>query len=402
MNEFEMTRTRPVGIVQRVKRLFGIAPAVEANDGETASNMSAEMKDALALLRIVEERSRTLEKQLNGSMSLVHVNQERLGTIEKQLDESLPLLRISEERSRSLERQLHDSLTLLRITEERSRSQQYQSMQALYAADYQMDMLQKWYVESAPSITRLADSQAAFGARSIRLETAYPIALTSNDHLVPGSTAEGVVRPTQFVTDCVRVLGRDMQCLDLGTGAAGLVFEFAMNDIVAIGVDGSDYCRNNKVGYWPLLPDNLRTCDITHPFRFKPANDEDTLRFDLITTWEVLEHIAETDLAQLLQNVKAHLAPTGYFIGSVSLLEYVAANGHPYHVTLKSKSWWKDKFQENGLLMLDEHPFNERLFYRGNGPRFQDFHNYFSHPEEGFHFVARRIQLDAESGGARN
>jgi len=408
-----MTRAGLASIVQRVKRLLGIASAVEANDGETASNISAEIKDALTLLRIVEERSRTLVYQLGGSLNLVHVTEdrsraiekllqnslsllqataERSGTIEGQLHDALALVRISEERSRTLERQLQDSMTLLRITEERSRSQQYQSMQTLYAADYQMDMLQKWYVESAPSIARLAGNQAVSVARSIRLETACPIALTSNDHLVPGSTTEGVVRPTQFVTDCVRVLGRDVRCLDLGTGAAGLVFEFVMNDIVAIGVDGSDYCRNNKVGYWPLLPDNLRTCDITHPFRFKPANDEDTLRFDLITTWEVLEHIAETDLGRLLQNVSVHLTPTGYFIGSVSLLEYVDANGHPYHVTIKSKSWWKDKFQENGLLMLDEHPFNERLFYRGNGPRFQDIHNYFSHPEEGFHFVARRIQ----------
>ncbi len=369
--------------------------------------MFADIRDVVALLRNTEERSKTLEKQLHDSLSLLriteersqtiesllHVTEERLVAMEKILNESLPLLRISEERSRTLERQLHDSLTLLRITEERSRSQQYQSMQALYAADYQMDMLQKWYVESAPSIARLADNRAVSGARSIRLETAYPIALTSNDHLMPGSTTEGVVRPTQFVSDCVRVLGRDIRCLDLGTGAAGLVFECVMNDIVAIGVDGSDYCRNNKVGYWPLLPENLRTCDITHPFRFNSANEEGTVRFDLITTWEVLEHIAETDLAQLLQNVEIHLAPTGYFIGSVSLLEYVAANGHPYHVTIKSKSWWRRKFQENGLLILDDHPFNERLFYRGNGPRFQDIHNYFLNSNEGFHFVAQRLGI---------
>jgi hypothetical protein len=418
MNESEMTRTNPVGIVQRVKRLLGIASAAEEDFGDSSAHSSSEIAEAVSLLRIVEERSRTLVHQLGGSLNLVHVTEdrsraierllqeslsllqttaERSGTIERQLHDSLALVRISEERSRTLERQLQDAMTLLHITEERSRSQQYQTMQTLYAVGYEIDMLQKWYVESAPSIARLADNQALSGARSIRLETAYPIALKSNDHLVPGSTTEGVVRPTQFVTDCVRVLGPDIQCLDLGTGAAGLVFEFAMNDIVAIGVDGSDYCRNNKIGYWPLLPDNLRTCDITHPFRFKPANGEDTLRFDLITAWEVLEHIAETDLAQLLQNVSAHLAPTGYFIGSVSLLEYVAANGQPYHVTLKSKSWWKGKLQENGLLILDEHPFNERLFYRGNGPRFQDFHNYFSHPEEGFHFVARRIQPSSDN-----
>jgi hypothetical protein len=178
----------------------------------------------------------------------------------------------------------------------------------------------------------------------------------------------------------------------LGAGAAGLVFEYVMNGLVAIGVEGADYCRKNKVGYWPLLPGNLHTCDITHPFHFKQIDGDTPVNFDVITMWEVLEHIAESDLASLLQNVEGHLESTGYFMGSISLVEYVDANGIPYHVSLKPKSWWREKFRENGLVMLDDHPFNDRLFCRGNGPRFQDFHNYFANPHEGFHFVAQRIQ----------
>ena len=354
--------------------------------------MFAKLEEALDLLRKADVRAKTLETQLHEFLSLLRGTEERSQAIERQLQDSLALLRISEERSRTLEHQLHDALTLLRIVEERSRTQQYQSLQALFAADYQMDMLQKWYVESVPAISSLADNQAVAGARAIYLETAYPIALTSNDHLTPGSTTEGVVRPTQFVNHCVGVLGRDIRCLDLGTGAAGLIFEYVMNGIVAIGLDGSDHCRKNKIGYWPLLPDNLHTCDVTRPFRFAKADGGGTVHFDVITMWEVLEHIGENDLAPLLQNIAAHLAPAGYFMGSVSLLEYADPSGRPYHVTLKSKSWWEAKFRENGLLMVDNHPFNERLFCRGNGPRFQDIHNYFSNPDEGFHFVARRIQ----------
>jgi hypothetical protein len=164
-----------------------------------------------------------------------------------------------------------------------------------------------------------------------------------------------------------------------------------MHGVVAIGVDGSDYCRLNKIGYWPLLPDNLHTCDITHPFRFRNDAGEYPVTFDLITMWEVLEHIGESDLALQLQNVLAHLKPDGYFIGSISLVEYSDASNIPYHVTLKPKSWWREKFRENGLVLLDSHPFNERLFCRGNGPSFQDFHNYFTNPGDGFHFVAQRL-----------
>lgn len=347
-------KAESVSIVQRVKRLLKID--VLAN--------------ALALLRVTEERSRVIEDQLHNSLTL---------------------LRITEERSRVLEDQLHDSLTLLRVTEERSRTLQYLSNQSLLAVNYQIDMLQKWYVESMLATSSFANNPALASAGSIRLETAYPIALMSNDHIAPESTSEGIVRPTPFVKHCIEVLGQDIRCLDLGVGAAGLVFEYIMNGIVAIGVDGSNFCRQNKIGYWPLLPDNLYTCDITHPFKFKQADEDGPVNFDVITMWEVLEHICESDLASLFHNVHAHLELSGYFIGSISLVEYVDAKGVPYHVTLKPKSWWQEKFRENGLIMLDDHPFNERLFCRGNGPRFQDIHNYFANPNEGFHFVARLI-----------
>ena len=304
----------------------------------------------------------------------------------------LRLLRLVEERSRTFERQLNDSLSLLRTTEERSRTLQHETSQSLFALNYQIDLWQRWYVESVGSTLVLLGKRAVAVAKTIRLETSYPIALGSNDHLLPDSTSEGIVRPTQFVRHCIETLGQDIVCLDLGTGSAGLVFEYIMNDVMAIGVEGSDHCRKNKVGYWPLLSHNLHTCDITHPFRLERGDPGVGVRFDVITMWEVLEHIEEKDLTSVLKNVDVHLKSNGYFIGSISLLEYIDANGDPYHVTLKPKAWWRQRFQVNGLLMLEDTPFNQRLFCRGNGPRFQDLHNYFSSPNEGFHFVARRMQ----------
>lgn len=298
--------------------------------------------------------------------------------------------KVTEERTRTLEAQLHDSLFLMRIMEERSRTLEYQANQSLYAATYQVNLLQKWYVESIQSNSLIIDAPAVVEPPSIRLETTHPIALMSNDHLVPDSTSEGLVRPTTFVTHCMDVLGKDIRCLDLGVGAAGLVFEYIANGLTAVGIDGSDYCRKNRIGYWPVLPNNLYTCDITHPFCFKWP-DQSRVRFDLITMWEVLEHISENNLNALLRNVREHLGKDGYFIGSISLIEYLDESGIPYHVTLKNKPWWNDKFQENGMLIVDDHPFNLSFFCRGNGPRFQDFHNYQKYPDSGFHFVAKLI-----------
>jgi len=60
----------------------------------------------------------------------------------------------------------------------------------------------------------------------------------------------------------------------------------------------------------------LFTCDITKPFRI--FADEKPAAFDLVTAWEVLEHIATRDLPSLFTNILSHLQPGGYFIASTT------------------------------------------------------------------------------------
>jgi hypothetical protein len=314
-------------------------------------------------------------------------------------DENLwqELLKITEERTRTLEHMLltaeqrASSLEhILSAVEERSRSLEYAINQLNYASQYQIDFIHKFYLETFP-LTTGAKTLSSFPSRPVvKLETIYPIALDSHDHISPDSTVEGVVRPTLFVQDCIRILGTEMKGLDLGTGAAGIVFEFLMSGVMAIGVDGSNFCRQNKVGYWPLIPHHLFTCDITKPFSFINADSQTPIEFDVITMWEVLEHLEAVSLKELFKNITLHLSDQGYFIGSVSLIEYTDANGNPYHVTLKPRQWWKAEFERGGLDLLDDHPFIEKNFPRGNGPRYQDFHNYHQRPGDGFLLVARK------------
>ena len=314
----------------------------------------------------------------------------RLRSVIFRPDSTSVCLKTLDANSELLKTVLRDTLTLVRVVEERSRSLEYMAGQGACTAHYQIDLLQKLYVESMPAVLGL-DQKVAFNASClIELMTDYPIAVESNDHISPNLTTEGVSRPTLFVQNCISVLGQDIKCLDLGTGAAGLVFEYAMNQVLAVGVDGSDFCRLNKIGYWPLLPNNLFTCDITKPFSFMSRDTQAPIEFDVITMWEVLEHITKNDLPDLFSNIARHLENRGYFIGSISLIEYVSSDGIPYHMTLKPRKWWKARLLESGLVMLDSHPFNEKLFCRGNGPRFQDFHNYALNPNEGFLFVAQK------------
>lgn len=341
------------------------------------------------------------EERQSVLLTLLHdkelLDQERFSSIRRQLNEISGLLRASQphqilpvldERSQSAQAFLSDGLALTRISELRSRTLEHQGRLSLFGIEHLADLVQKWYIETAPGNPAYVANTTIAGCAAVDLLTERPIALDSNDHLTPDSTAEGIGRPTHYVRHCIDVLGQDISVLDIGTGAAGVVYEFLMNSVQAFGIDGSDYCRRNRVGYWPLLPHSLKTADITHPFRFENGGKQ--LKFRLISAWEVLEHIPEEGLGALFSNISAQLTDDGYFIGSVSLLEYNDPTGRPYHVTLKPREWWVEAFASGGLEWLDTHPFNARLFPRGNGPRFQDVHNYFANPETGFHFVARK------------
>lgn len=280
------------------------------------------------------------------------------------------------------EQKIRDIGFLVQIAEERSRTLEYELNRANEALKYQNELLLSWYTEST-------DKRAI--NKNIQLVSDHPIATDSNDHITPDSTQEGVVRPTLFVKHCLDIVGKDCSLLDLGTGGAGLIYECLLNGINAVGIDGSDYCFKYGLGYWPLINDHLYTCDITKPFKFVDQEAGSPLEFNIITMWEVLEHIQESDLHALFRNITQSLRRDGFYIGSISLLEYNDPNGVPYHVTLKPKEWWQNKFAEGGLKMIDDHPFNCKLFYRGVGNRYQDIHDYHKNPECGFHFVAQKI-----------
>jgi len=89
--------------------------------------------------------------------------------------------------------------------------------------------------------------------------------------------------------------------------------------------------------------------------------------------WEVIEHIKQSKLNDVFQNVKKHLSPGGIFILSVSPISDVV-DGVELHQTIKPKSWWDKKIKEYGfinnpwvldylgtdLLRLDSHSVGNR------------------------------------------
>lgn len=336
----------------------------------------------------------SLSKRSEEQSALVIAQTEQVNAslleIKKQLQEFELIHKIIDERTQSLMHHTQRLGLLEETTETRTRTLEFEVRNIKFAFNYQLDLLQKIYSEWAPVLTdRLKGGVASVPVFEVK--TSYPIAYESNDHLNPDSTLEGICRNTVFVKHCIDVLGKNFNALDLGTGSGGIVFEFTMNGISSLGIDGSDFCKKHNYGYWPLIPNNFYTCDITKPYTISSLAEKTKAEFDLITMWEVLEHIQEDRLDFLLRNIMLHLKSNGYFIGSISFVPYEDGNGNPYHVTLKPKSWWAKKFGDLGLVWLElsEHPFDVTRFPRGNGPRFQDFHNYSVHPDDGCHFVAR-------------
>lgn len=177
----------------------------------------------------------------------------------------------------------------------------------------------------------------------IRVITDHPIAYESFDHQQPHGTAQDNTHYPWFVTKTQRIFSRKVRMMDLGCAGGGLVKDFIDMNHFAIGIEGSDYSKKNKRAEWAMIPDNLFTADITKPFTV--VDDENKrIMFDVITAWEVMEHIKREDLPGLFKNITDHLVTGGLFVCSVATFPDAG-----YHVTLEEKPWWTQQFKDHGL-----------------------------------------------------
>jgi hypothetical protein len=126
----------------------------------------------------------------------------------------------------------------------------------------------------------------------------------------------------------------------------------------AVGVEGSDYSLVRKRAEWAHIPGNLLTADITEPFKIC-REDGTRLKFNVITAWEVCEHIAEDRIDAMIRNVLDHLDAGGVLLCSIASFEHMV-NGVKLHQTVQEVDWWIDRFASLGLVNLPE---VERYFW---------------------------------------
>jgi SAM-dependent methyltransferase len=190
-----------------------------------------------------------------------------------------------------------------------------------------------------------------------RIVADKPIAYDSPDHIQPHGTAhDNSVNPRFNQKLAMWIPIKKLRVLDLGCSGGGFVKSIIDQGGLAVGVEGSDYSKVRRRAEWATIPDHLFTADATWPFQILEidgAGREAPAKFNCITGWEFIEHIAPDRLAGVAKNILRHLATPGVVIMSVSPKEEVI-NGVRLHQTVANKDWWVHQFRMLGMITHDK------------------------------------------------
>lgn len=182
------------------------------------------------------------------------------------------------------------------------------------------------------------------------VDTDYPVAYDSIDHLFPVGTKDDNYKSGNFNVKLRQLLGKHIVILDLGCAGGGFVESLLEEGHEAVGLEGSDYSFLRQRAAWATIPNNLFTCDISKPFTVHQGSHR-PYPFDVVTLWEVIEHIEVFDLPQLLTNISRHLRDGGLIILTTP---YYASDSPPkspvdHHRSRKPPQWWDETITQAGF-----------------------------------------------------
>jgi len=200
--------------------------------------------------------------------------------------------------------------------------------------------------------------------KKVKLVTDFPIAYESPDHLVPTGTKNDNNTNAGYIVEVEKLFdNKKINVMDLGCAGGQLIVDFANRGHTAVGVEGSDYDIKHKLHNWPSYHnDVLFTADLTKPYKVVDE-DGNRIKFDLISSWEVIEHIAWADLPKFFDNMFDNMKDDGVFVGSINTGPDVRENeqgGLTYlHQSAFPEEFWK-KYILNEY-HVEQYPFKNRV-----------------------------------------
>lgn len=198
---------------------------------------------------------------------------------------------------------------------------------------------------------------------SLIVESKHRLAFDSNDHVYPLGTRNDNYSKEEFILDIEKTFkdSDPLYFMDLGCAGGRLVKDVLAKGHIAVGLEGSDY--NAKIGRaeWPdLYLRNIFTCDISREYTvfIKRENEERKLfECDVISAWEVVEHIPTDRLRTFFENIRKHLKIGGHFYAGICQAES-QIGPIVYHNSVFSQETWKTDILSNlNGLKLHSYPY---------------------------------------------
>lgn len=176
-----------------------------------------------------------------------------------------------------------------------------------------------------------------------------PIAVDSPDHICPVGAKNDNTTNTWYIEEVMEYLNREnlgTNVMDIGCAGGQLAVDFSHRGCFSIGIEGSSYPVDNKRENWKNYHKTiLHTADVTKPYYVQKSGEK--VLFDLISAWEVVEHIHPNDLDAFFDNVLSNLKPNGIFVASINTSEDVRVlpdgSTIQIHQSVFSKETWLDK-----------------------------------------------------------
>jgi len=200
----------------------------------------------------------------------------------------------------------------------------------------------------------------------MKLITNNPVAWNSPDHLYPCGTAHDNSTDYNFITEIENFFNnKQLNFLDIGCSGGQLVVDFNNRGHNAIGIEGSDYSIIHNRANWPTYYNKLLfTCDATKPYTITDDNDVN-VKFDCITAWEVIEHIAPEELNQFFTNIINHMDENSIFVGSISehpsYWDYGGVT-RQLHQSVFDKQYWMGEILPK-YFKVENYPFTYKVRY---------------------------------------